>query len=223
MTTLDALTAACLDAPDDGARLAVLADWLEERGDARAAPLRRLGRWRDAVAAARAEEAPDERGDMVARVRATAEALGDADARLWACSCLRLLPLPGGGAGPAPLAGPRRRRAVAAAELFACGLLGADALRAARAEALGAEVVISCKERAADPGPAVLWAVAEPDGAQAEATFLGAALLFLGKGGRAARLSLARRAVAAARRMLREHQGPADAPTRPGDSRSAPE
>jgi hypothetical protein len=41
MTDLDALTAACLDDPDDEGRLAVLGDRLEERGDARAeaAPL----------------------------------------------------------------------------------------------------------------------------------------------------------------------------------------
>jgi uncharacterized protein (TIGR02996 family) len=36
MTDLDALTAACLEGPDDEARLAVLGDWLEEHDDRQA-------------------------------------------------------------------------------------------------------------------------------------------------------------------------------------------
>jgi hypothetical protein len=157
MTDLDALTAACLDDPDGEARLAVLGDWLEEHGDARADAVRRVLRWRAAVSAARPEEVPNDSEDLAAvglrlparpalaarefRVLAdwlenTAQALGPADARQWACACLRRLPLLQGGAGPALLADRRRRCVVAAAELFACGLLGADALRAACHEAL---------------------------------------------------------------------------------------
>src|SRR5262249_2327009 len=58
---------------------------------------------------------------------------GDGAARLWACSCLRLLPLPEMGDDPPLLADPRYRRVVAAVELFACGLLGNDELRTAPA------------------------------------------------------------------------------------------
>jgi uncharacterized protein (TIGR02996 family) len=126
MTDLDALTAACLDDPDDEARLAVLADWLEERGDARADTVRSVLRCGRLVSAARAEEVPDDCEDYAALLRNMAEALGQPDARLWACACLRRLPLLHGGAGPALLANHRRRCVVAATELFACGLLGAD-------------------------------------------------------------------------------------------------
>jgi hypothetical protein len=99
------------------------------------------------VSAASAEELPDEQadehpGEAWALLENTAEALGQADARLWACACLRGLPLVEGGAGPALLADRRRRGVVAAAELFACGLLGADALRAARSEALELGILI---------------------------------------------------------------------------------
>src|SRR5262249_50581974 len=51
-TDLNALTAACLDDPDDEGRLAVLSDWLEERGDARADAVRRVVRWRDSFVGA---------------------------------------------------------------------------------------------------------------------------------------------------------------------------
>jgi hypothetical protein len=89
MTDLDALTAACLDDPDGEGRLAVLSDWLEERGDARADAVRRVLRWRALVSAARPEEVPDDGEDYAALLRNTAEALGPAAARLWACACLR--------------------------------------------------------------------------------------------------------------------------------------
>jgi uncharacterized protein (TIGR02996 family) len=125
MIGLDALTAACLDDPDDEGRLAVLSDWLEERGDARADAVRCILRWRALASPARAEEVPDDCEDYLALLRSTAEGLGRPDARLWACSCLRLLPLLQRGAGPALLADHRRRCVVAAPELVACGLLGA--------------------------------------------------------------------------------------------------
>jgi hypothetical protein len=67
-------------------------------------------RWRALVTAARPEEIPDDSEDLVALLRSTAEALGQADARLWARACLRRLPLLEGGAGPALLADRRRRR-----------------------------------------------------------------------------------------------------------------
>jgi uncharacterized protein (TIGR02996 family) len=161
MTGLDALTAACLDDPDDEARLAVLADWLEERGDARADAVRRVLRWRAAVSAARAEEVPDDCEDSAALLQNTAEALGQADARLWACACLRGLPLLQGGAGPALLADRGRRSVVAAVELFACGLLKADRLLAARA-VLGLGASVRRREVEADPGRVIVWALAEP-------------------------------------------------------------
>jgi hypothetical protein len=71
----------------------VLSDWLEEHDDDRADAVRRVPRWRAAVSAVRAEEVPDDSEDDGALLRSTAEALGQADARLWACACLRLLPL----------------------------------------------------------------------------------------------------------------------------------
>jgi hypothetical protein len=111
MTDLPVLTA-CFDGPDDEGRLAVLADWLEDHGDARAA-VRRLFRWREAVRGARAEEVLDDGEDVVALARSTALALGEADARLWACAWLRVLPLLEGGDGPA-LPDDRRRRCVVA-------------------------------------------------------------------------------------------------------------
>ena len=205
MTGLDALTAACLDDPDDEGRLAVLSDWLEEHGDARADAVRRVLRWRALVAAARAEEVPDDCEDYVALLRSTALALGQAEARLWACACLRRLPLLQAGAGPALLADPHRRRVVAAVELFACGLLSADRLRAVRA----AELSPGGGRREADPGRIVVWSVAEPDLGRALRELLGAAVLFLGAdGGRFGRgPSLARQAVAAADRMLRGRRG----------------
>jgi hypothetical protein len=134
-----------------------------------------------------------------------AEALGPPDARLWACACLRLLPLLQGGAGPALLADRRRRCVVAATELFACGLLGADALRFARA-ALGLGDGVGRREAEADPGHVVVWALAEPDVGRSDRELLGAALIFLGTGGDRFRRAalLTRRAVAAADRALRE-------------------
>src|SRR5262249_38325137 len=73
MTDLDALTAACLDDPDDDeARIAVLADWLEERGDARADAVRRVPRWRAAVSAARPEEIPNDSEDIAGLLHSTA-------------------------------------------------------------------------------------------------------------------------------------------------------
>src|SRR5262245_21563380 len=104
MTDLVALTAACIEGPDDEGRLAVLGDWLEERGDGRADTVRRVLRWRAVVSAARPEEAPDDSEDLVALLRSTAEALGGADARLWACACLRRLPRPFGSAAAGVLA-----------------------------------------------------------------------------------------------------------------------
>jgi hypothetical protein len=205
----DALTAACLDDPDDEGRLAVLADGLEERGDARADAVRRVPRWRAAVSAARPEEIPNDSEDLAGLLRVTAEVLGAADARLWACACLRLLPPPFGGAAEGQLARPARRRVVAAAEPHACGLLGVDEARAVRAEALGAETgprkglsLVSFVN--ADPGRAVVWAAAEPDVGRAVMTLLGASLLFLGPEPAERRARLARQAVAAADRMLRE-------------------
>jgi hypothetical protein len=93
-------------------------------------------RWRAAVTAARPEEVPDDCEDLAGLMHMTALALGQAEARLWACACLRQLPLLEGGVGPALLADPRRRRVVAAVELFACGLLDAEHLRAVRATEL---------------------------------------------------------------------------------------
>jgi hypothetical protein len=139
MTDLDALTAACLDDPDDEARLAVLGDWLEEHDDARADAVRRVLRWRALVSAARPEGVPDDSEDLAALLQNTAQALGQADARLWACACLRGLPLPQGGAGPALLADHRRRCVVAAVELFACGLLGAGGPGGSEAASLAGE------------------------------------------------------------------------------------
>src|SRR5262249_33821782 len=152
MTDLDALTAASIDDPDDEGRLAVLAVWLEEHDDARADAVRSVLRWRALVSAARPEEVPDDCEDYVALVRNTAQALGGADARLWACSCLRRLPLLEGGAGPALLADRPRRCVVAAAELFGCGLLGAEALLDARSEALRLGARISRPEVVSEPG-----------------------------------------------------------------------
>ena len=208
MTGLDALTAACLDDPDDEGRLAVLGNWLEEHGDARADAARRILRWRALVSVARAEEVPDDCEDYVALLRSTAEALGQPDARLWACACLRRLPLLQGGDGPALLADRRRRGVVAAVELFACGLLGADGLRAARA-ALGLGDRRGRQEAEADPGRVVVWALAEPDVGRSDRELLGAAVLFFGTDGdRFRRASLlTRRAVAAADRLLRERRG----------------
>src|SRR5262245_52603187 len=114
MTDLDALTAACLDDPDDEGRLLVLGDWLEEHDDARADAVRSVLRWRALVSAARPEEVPDDCEAPAAPLRSTAEAQGHPDARLWACACLRRLPLLEGGAGPALLADHRRRCVVAA-------------------------------------------------------------------------------------------------------------
>jgi uncharacterized protein (TIGR02996 family) len=208
MTDLDALTAACIDHPDDEGRLAVLADWLEEHDDDRADAVRRVLRWRALVSAARAEEVPDDCEGPAALLLNTAEALGQADARLWACACLRLLPLLQGGDGPALLADRRRRCVVAAPELFACGLLSADDLRAARA-ALGLGDGVGRREAEADPGRLVVWALAEPDVGRAVRELLGADTLLLGaEGVRFERRSLlARRAVAAADRVLREGRG----------------
>jgi hypothetical protein len=143
-------------------------------------------RWRALVSAARAEEVPDEQadehlGEAWALLENTAEALGQADARLWACACLRRLPLLEGGAGPALLADRRRAGVVAAAELFACGLLGADELRHACHEALTPGVPAQAgtattprrrrRRRPAvgdtDPGHLILWTVAEADPALA--------------------------------------------------------
>jgi uncharacterized protein (TIGR02996 family) len=208
MTDLDALTAACIGDPDDEARLGVLADWLEEHDDARADAVRSVLRWRALVSSARAEEVPDDCEDPAALLRSTAEALGQADARLWACACLRLLPLLQGGAGPALLADRGRRSVVAAVELFACGLLGADGLLAARA-VLGLSADVGRQEAEADPGRVVVWALAAPDVGRSYRELLGAAVLFLGAdAGRFERRSLlARRAVAAADRALRERRG----------------
>jgi hypothetical protein len=212
MTDLDALTAACIDDPDDEARLAVLSDWLEEHDDARADAVRRVRRWRALVSAASAEEVPDEQadehpGEAWALLENTAKALGQADGRLWACACLRRLLLLEAGAGTALLADPRRRRVVAAVELFACRLLGADELRTARA-VLGLVARVSRREVEADPGRVVVWALAEPEVGRAAMQLLGAAFLFLGRdGGRFRRgSSLARQAVAAADRLLRERR-----------------
>jgi uncharacterized protein (TIGR02996 family) len=212
MTALSALTAACLDDPDDEGRFAVLSDWLEEHDDDRADAVRRVPRWRAAVAAARPEEIPNDSEDLVGLLRFTAEALGGPDARLWACSCLRLLPPPFGSGGEGLLARPPRRRVVAAAELLACGLLGADEARAVRAEALGAEARPQGRALSlvsfvnADPGRAVVWAVAEPGVGQSVMTLLGASLLFLGPVPADRRSRLARQAVAAADRVLRERR-----------------
>ena len=125
------------------------------------------------------------------------------------CACLRGLPLLGGGAGPALLADRGRRCVVAAAELFACGLLGADALRAARSERLGLGDRVGRQEAEADPGRVVVWALAEPDVGRSYRELLGAAVLFLGTDrARFRRASLlTRRAVAAADRVLRERRG----------------
>jgi hypothetical protein len=204
MTDLDALTAACLDDPDDEGRLAVLGDWLEEHDDARADAVRRVLRWRALVSAASAEEVPDDSEDLAALLQNTAQALGPADARLWACACLRRLALLEGGVGPALLADRCRRCVVAAVELFACGLLGADALRAARAALRPGGSVRSQAE--ADHGRVVVWVLAEPDVGRAVRQLLGAAILFLGTddGRFERRALLARRAVAAADRALRE-------------------
>src|SRR5262249_31852931 len=79
MTDLDALTAACLDDPDDEGRLAVLGDWLEERGDARVDAVRSALRWRAAVSGARAEEGPDDCEDFAALLLTTARAPDDAE------------------------------------------------------------------------------------------------------------------------------------------------
>src|SRR5262249_35738544 len=56
-------------------------------------------RWRALVSAARAEEAPDDCEGPAALLLNTSEALGQPDARLWACACLRGLPLLEGGVG----------------------------------------------------------------------------------------------------------------------------
>jgi hypothetical protein len=206
---VEAGAAACLDDPGDEGRLAVLADWLEERGDARADAARRVLRWRALVSVARAEEIPDDCEGPAALPQNTAEALGQADARLWACACLRLLPLLQGGVGPALLADRTRRSVVAAVELFACGLLSADALRAARSEALELGARVSHAAIVADPVRVVVWALAEPDVGRSYRELLGAAVLFLGTDGdRSRRASLlTRRAVAAADRVLRERRG----------------
>jgi hypothetical protein len=177
MTDLDALTAACINDPDDEGRLAVLGDWLEEHDDARADALRGVLRWRALVSAARPEEVPDDCEDPAALLLNTAEALGHPGARLWACACLRGLPLLQGGGGPALLADHRRRCVVAAAELFACGLLGADELRAARSERLGLGDRVGRQEAEADPGRVVAWALAEPDVGRSYRELLGAAVL----------------------------------------------
>jgi hypothetical protein len=160
------------------------------------------------VSAARPEEVPDDCDDLLALLRNTAEALGQADARLWACACLRLLPLLQGGAGPALLADHRRRCVVAAVELFACGLLRADGLRAARAT-LGLGARVGPREAEADPGRVVVWALAEVDVGRSYRELVGAAVLFLGTDrARFRRASLlTRRAVAAADRVLQERRG----------------
>src|SRR5262249_55531753 len=119
-------------------------------------------RWRDLVSAARAEEAPDDCEGPAALLLNTSEALGQPDARLWASACLRLLPVVQGGEGRALLADHRRRCVVAATELFACGLLGADGLFAARA-ALELSAGVGRREAEADPGRVVVWALAEPE------------------------------------------------------------
>jgi hypothetical protein len=95
------------------------------------------------------------------------------------------------------------------------GLLGADALRradalrAARSEALELGARVNRAATVADPGRFVVWALAEPDVGRAGMELLGAAFLFLGTdAGRFERRSpLARRAVAAADRLLRERRG----------------
>jgi hypothetical protein len=106
------------------------------------------------------------------------------------------------------LADRRRRRVVAATELFACGLLGADGLRAARA-GLGLGADVSRREAEADPGHVVVWALAGPDVGRSYRELLGAAVLFLGTDGDSSRRAalLTRRAVAAADRVLRERRG----------------
>jgi hypothetical protein len=106
------------------------------------------------------------------------------------------------------LADHRRRCVVAAVELFACGLLGADALRSARA-ALGLGDSVGRQQAEADPRRVVVWALAEPDVGRSYRELLGAAVLFLGTGGDRFRRAvlLTRRAVAAADRVLRERRG----------------
>jgi hypothetical protein len=113
-----------------------------------------------------------------------------------------------GGVGPPLLADPARRSVVAATELFACGLLGADGPRAARA-VLGLGDDVNRREAEADPGRVVVWALAEPDVGRSYRELLGAAVLFLGTGGDRFRRAtlLTRRAVAAADRALRERRG----------------
>src|SRR5262249_28328875 len=103
-------------------------------------------------------------------------------------------------------------RVVAAAELFACGLQGADELLAVRSEALASGVRIGAPT--ADPGHVIVWSAVEPETAWAGGEIAVAARHFLGTdGGRRERLSsVARQAVAAADRLLqgRRGRGPGD-------------
>jgi hypothetical protein len=77
---------------------------------------------------------------------------------------------------------------------------------------LGLDAAGSSQGVLADPGRAIVWAVAEPDLGQAALGLLGAGALFLGTdAGRVRRgLSLVQRAVAAADRLLRQRPGSPD-------------
>src|SRR5262245_50873320 len=115
MTGLDALTAACLEGPDNEARLPALSDWLEERGDGRAAAVRRVPLRRAAVAAARPEEIPNDSEGLVAAVpgQVVSSSAGPGPGRVERCGhcdhCRRWALHGGTRAGAQPETGPAEK------------------------------------------------------------------------------------------------------------------
>src|SRR5262245_16869307 len=112
---------AILDDPDDEAARLVCADWLEERGDRRAAWLRFGSEvWR---LARKGPTAWPGYGDVwrVRRRLRGREPSGRLD-RLWACACVRFLPLGTKGTWWEDVRSEALRHRVSAIELAACGL-----------------------------------------------------------------------------------------------------
>jgi uncharacterized protein (TIGR02996 family) len=121
-----ALAAAILEQPSDDVCPSIYADWLEDRGDVRAAWLRLALEIRSL--ARKAKIPPFDLGDThVARSRLQrlGNPLGVDLASLWACSCVRFLPLPDGRIFTAVLS-LALRRWLSNIELKACGLPSAE-------------------------------------------------------------------------------------------------
>jgi uncharacterized protein (TIGR02996 family) len=116
-----ALLEAILQNPEEDSCRLVYADWLEERGDARADWLRLT--WAIRQLARKARIPPFGSGDVAgASLRLHRRDPVGRLGRLWGCACVRFLPLLNGGVLWEAIQTRRLRRWLVATELEACGI-----------------------------------------------------------------------------------------------------